>query len=357
MLLEDPRARRIVDLVRAVGILLVIFFHVLYGLARLLPDAARLRFTVEFPNALAIGWQALGSELIFLFSGFLVSYVLIVEHREAGRIAYGPYLWRRAARILPLYYAALAFYTLTLQPEVWDIAASAVLLGFILRDENVIPVGWSMEAMVQVYIVLPLLVRYILRGRSGLRILGLIAASVLARVLYVALSPDTFETFYIGAIETTKFSDAARELYFMAWFRATPFLIGLGLAWLVLTHHDRLRDRLSEPRLWLPALALGLLAAGAHRLGPGPERRGLDLRRRGRAVLARLLGTPPVRLCIRRRPSRAGALLCAPLPQPLAPAHARPRPLAADRAQHLRDLPVPLPVRAGGCRDRLPLHR
>ena len=35
MLLEDPRARRIVDFFRAAGILLVIFFHVLYGLARL----------------------------------------------------------------------------------------------------------------------------------------------------------------------------------------------------------------------------------------------------------------------------------------------------------------------------------
>ena len=114
----------------------------------------------------------------------------------------------------------------------------------------------------QVYIVLPLLVAYILRGRSGLRILGLIAASVLARVIYVAQSPDTFEAFYIGAIETTKFSDAARELYFMAWFRATPFLIGLGLAWLVLTHPGWLRDRLSHSGLWLPALALGLLATG-----------------------------------------------------------------------------------------------
>ena len=167
---------------------------------------------------------------------------------------------RRAS--LPLYYVALVFYTLTLQPEVWDIVASAVLLGFILRDENVIPVGWSMEAMVQVYIVLPLLVAYILRGRSGLRILGLIAASVLARIIYVAQSPDTFEAFYIGAIETTKFSDAARELYFMAWFRATPFLIGLGLAWLVLTHPGWLRDRFSDARVWLPSLGFGLLMAG-----------------------------------------------------------------------------------------------
>ncbi|MEM1274599.1 MAG: acyltransferase [Pseudomonadota bacterium] len=261
MLLQDTRARRIIDFFRAVAILLVIWFHVIYGMARLLSDERRAALTSEFAGVLNVAWQALGSELIFLFSGFLVSYILILEYREAGRIAIRPYLWRRAARILPLYYVALVFYALTLQPDWHKILSSAVFLGYILHDTNVIPVGWSMEAMVQVYIVLPVLVAFVMNARRpALRIVVLIVMSVLARVVFIAFSDDGFEALYSDAIRTTKFSDAAAELYFMAWFRATPFLLGLGLAWLVVERAEPVASALERPFIWIGALALGVLA-------------------------------------------------------------------------------------------------
>lgn len=82
------------DGLRAVAILMVLFHHV--GRA---PDDLlhTLRENGRF-----------GVALFFILSGFLISTLFLREERASGRISLWKFYGRRAARLLPLYYAVLA---------------------------------------------------------------------------------------------------------------------------------------------------------------------------------------------------------------------------------------------------------
>ncbi|HQY61573.1 MAG: acyltransferase [Myxococcales bacterium] len=56
----------------------------------------------------ALGKGPLGVDVFFAISGFLITTLLLREWSEAGRVDVGAFYRRRAARILPLYYAVLA---------------------------------------------------------------------------------------------------------------------------------------------------------------------------------------------------------------------------------------------------------
>jgi peptidoglycan/LPS O-acetylase OafA/YrhL len=84
------------DGLRAIGFLLVVTAHV--------P-------AVGFFSYLQ-GWTAVW--IFFAISGYLVTMLLIREERNAGAIAYGPFLVRRFFRIIPSYAATLALYWIVL---------------------------------------------------------------------------------------------------------------------------------------------------------------------------------------------------------------------------------------------------
>lgn len=103
MLLDSRENRAIVDFMRAFGIILVICFHVVAGIASLLDGAAFERHIAAMPMVLNRSWQALGSELVFLFSGFLLSYLPLRELLNHNRRSLRRYFICRFSRIVPLY--------------------------------------------------------------------------------------------------------------------------------------------------------------------------------------------------------------------------------------------------------------
>ena len=113
MLLDHNDNRTVVDFIRGFGIVLVVCFHVVVGLSMLLEGEAHERFITTLPSVMNLFWQALGSELIFLASGFLLSYLLIRELHQSGRIAIGDFYGRRASRIVPMYLIGLGTYALS----------------------------------------------------------------------------------------------------------------------------------------------------------------------------------------------------------------------------------------------------
>ncbi len=84
------RTLRPLDGLRGVAILLVVLRH--YGLQ-------------TFP-----GGGIVGVDLFFVLSGFLITSLLLAEHRASGAIDLGHFYLRRALRLYPALYAMLALF-------------------------------------------------------------------------------------------------------------------------------------------------------------------------------------------------------------------------------------------------------
>jgi peptidoglycan/LPS O-acetylase OafA/YrhL len=274
-LLDGAHQRRVVDGIRALGIVLVVAFHAAFLTTKLLPREPLERFIHGLPQILNIVWQALGSEIVFLASGFLLSYILIREHLRYGSIDFGQFYVRRVSRIVPLFLLALAVYSIgrSLHPD----RVLANLL-FVSRaagyfeigshtGKNYIPVGWSLEVMMQVFLALPFVVWALLRSRWPLLVAVLLTmASVAPR--YAALSSDvnSYTQPYYELVFGGSAPQIQKDLYYLTWFRLTPFLLGLVGAILVTVHRERVAAFLRSPARAGALAALGValfLASGS----------------------------------------------------------------------------------------------
>ncbi len=257
-LLDSGENRRVVNGIRAIGITLVICFHVVVGLSSLLDDEPLHRFIGSFPYVFNFAWQALGSEIIFLFSGFLLSYLLLRDLIRHGSIDIGNFYVRRLSRIVPLYLIGLVFYWLVrgfgvteLNDLVMNLLFTSKLFGF----TTIIPIGWSLEVLVQSYLLLPFLVLLMIRSRRPIKLtIAALFLALAARFLALYLDPPSYQTpvyeFFFG----TEPSRTQSDLYYQIHFRASPFLLGFLLAYLV-TYKAALLGRLFERR-WLPGALL-----------------------------------------------------------------------------------------------------
>lgn len=88
-------------------------FHALDGLRGLSILLVLLHHGARFDSAILRTLQENGRHgvsFFFVISGFLICTLLLREQRKNGAIALGKFFQRRAARLLPLYYAVLAGY-------------------------------------------------------------------------------------------------------------------------------------------------------------------------------------------------------------------------------------------------------
>src|SRR4051794_28685319 len=132
------------------------------------------------------GW--LGVDLFFVLSGYLITSLLLVEHRRDGGISLGAFWGRRARRLLP----ALLVFVMAVAVYAWiDVAAidlgavradglatlffvanwHDILNGVSYWDRGLAPSmfahTWSLAVEEQLYLVWPLAVAAILRRRRG----------------------------------------------------------------------------------------------------------------------------------------------------------------------------------------------
>jgi peptidoglycan/LPS O-acetylase OafA/YrhL len=244
-LLDSEHNRRVVDGLRAIGIVLVVAFHGAFLFTKVLTPAQLDGFVAGLPSVLNVVWQALGSELVFFSSGFLLCYLLLREHGRYGSIDARDFWIRRASRILPLFLLALAVFMIGRSFH-WDrflanlLMVSRVTGHFDLlphAGKNYVPVGWSLEVMVQVYAALPLIVWFVLRTRRPLAAaLVLVLLSIAPRWIALAADPVASATPYHELVHGGDAPQLLEDLYYLTWFRLTPFLIGLVAA-VVATHH------------------------------------------------------------------------------------------------------------------------
>jgi peptidoglycan/LPS O-acetylase OafA/YrhL len=132
------------------------------------------------PRPLAGVWGkgAVGVDLFFALSGFLITTLLLRERREQGKVRLGAFYARRSLRIFPLYYAVLAGYVMLAllmpagTPQAGHFLSSlpyhATYTANWLVDYNVphavmFAFSWSLCVEEQFYAVWPLLVALVPR--------------------------------------------------------------------------------------------------------------------------------------------------------------------------------------------------
>lgn len=266
-MLDSERNRRVVDGVRALGIVLVVAFHGAFLFTKILAGPQLDAFIAGLPSVLNVVWQALGSEIVFFTSSFLLSYLLLREHGRYGSIDVRDFWIRRASRIVPLFLVALVVFMIGRNFH-WDRVLTNLLFVARIADyfditrhggKNYIPVGWSLEVMMQVYLVLPFIVLGCLRtGRPLAAALALAALSVVPRYLALAADPAAATVPFHQLVYRGEAPKLQEDLYYLTWFRLTPFLLGLAAA-VAVTHHRAGLERWCAS----PARASATLAAGA----------------------------------------------------------------------------------------------
>jgi peptidoglycan/LPS O-acetylase OafA/YrhL len=239
----------------------------------------------------------LGVDLFFVLSGYLITSLLLAEHRDTGRIVLSAFLARRARRLLPALLAlmpAVALYGrfFTKTAELPALRADALAtLGYVANWHTIfahksywelfaapspLEHTWSLAIEEQFYLVWPVLVALALRRRgprsvlvltSALLTLSMVAMLVLfdpAHTSRVYLGTDTRAAGLLAgaALATVMPPDTAFEATTVRWLDGAGCVaaMGLGVAWWRLAGEDPF---LYRGGLWLTEIGVLVLIACA----------------------------------------------------------------------------------------------
>jgi peptidoglycan/LPS O-acetylase OafA/YrhL len=228
------------EALRGVAVSLVFLFHV---------NAIVVLYQRDAPHPVptALGSFVLaghtGVDLFFVLSGFLLGLPFIADGLGERRVSVRTFFARRALRILPLYYVAVAVAVVLMASRARDLLVALPYLFFLNNIPGVVrsllpySVGWwSLATELEFYLVLPIL-PFALRTRRG-RIVG--ALGLVAYALgYWAMVVGWL---HAGVLQGT--------LMGSAFARGPVFLWGIAAAWLYHVAGERVR-RWCADSAWL----------------------------------------------------------------------------------------------------------
>ena len=255
--------------IRFLAALLVIIHHIeqirsLFGLPNHWGNASILRFGDN------------GVTLFFVLSGFLITYLLLVEREKFGQLAIGKFYLRRVLRIWPLYYFIvllglavmphLTFFSIPgLSGQVWDNLPQKILLfGLIVPNAALVLYGavpylsqaWSIGTEEQFYLFWPWVIKC-----AGKRVLPTL---IVTAGFFIALKRIIAAWYHAAGSEPGPVvSFCYNILYF---FRIECMTIGAVFAAILFLRHDTvLRWFMARPVQWGVLLSIiCLLVWGRH---------------------------------------------------------------------------------------------
>jgi peptidoglycan/LPS O-acetylase OafA/YrhL len=161
---------------------------------------------VMFVHAGAPGFRSgwIGVDLFFVLSGFLITTLLAMESSASGTIAYGPFMARRALRLMPAYFVYALFITIVVwcwpgsvrsandgwnalgfTAALWTYTINFVPQGGVWNGQYLTVHLWSLAVEQQYYLVWPIV------------ILALHSRAAVLRWLAVGLAMATTATFVL----------------------------------------------------------------------------------------------------------------------------------------------------------------
>lgn len=139
--------------------------------------------------------------LFFVLSGFIITYLLIKEKNNRGRICVKSFYIKRLLRIIPLYFLIMIL-SYCLFPEDYNrYSITSILLNFALMSNIAFALGmgwpyspqiWSIGAIEQFYLVLPLILSLIPDKRIILALSLFFVGYTLLPHILVDIYPDEF---------------------------------------------------------------------------------------------------------------------------------------------------------------------
>jgi peptidoglycan/LPS O-acetylase OafA/YrhL len=301
---RSPSALAELDGLRALAILLVLGRHAVHPYY----DAAGPVLPIAGWDAAALlvnGW--VGVDLFFVLSGFLIAKHLLARLADPNGLAVGPYLVKRALRIVPAYYAVLLLVAAGVVPMYpFPQEVLSLRLGYhalFLQDylpANIVVAFWSLGVEEKFYLLAPVILAAVAAMRRPER--QLIAVAMIAlmgpalRLVTALVHPEvehyelffrTFRSPFHACIDALMIGVLCALIYRhrerLAWARnprAVSLLLWFGIAlsgWLLLATpllgHINGFDKVVQPSLI--ALAAGVVLCGVVLRGrPIPALRG-----------------------------------------------------------------------------------
>lgn len=140
----------VLDGLRAISILLVVFSHCGHGVEKIIPGS-------------------LGVTIFFVISGFLITRQMIAEVEASGDIKIGRFYWRRILRLLPVLMLYLLIFVPVLMHLGARISVAAILSGVIGYANyyhiftgyplySPMPILWSLSVEEHYYILFPFMI-------------------------------------------------------------------------------------------------------------------------------------------------------------------------------------------------------
>ncbi len=163
----------------------------------------------------------LGVDLFFVLSGYLITALLLAEHRDTGRIALGAFWRRRARRLFPALLSLMPAIALDVRylakpSELAGLRADALGTLFYVANWRSIfaqksywdlfsapsPLEhtWSLSIEEQFYVVWPLIVALLLRRYTGraVRVAALVLAALSVVAMLMLFDPANTSRVYLG---------------------------------------------------------------------------------------------------------------------------------------------------------------
>lgn len=241
------------DLLRALAIIVVVFYHA--GIMGFRLPGRVHRF----------GW--IGVDLFFVLSGYLIGGQLLAPLARDQQIDLPRFFARRALRIMPAYFVVLGIYFLLPSwreyPEMsplWKFIASVQNLG--LHGGTAFSHAWSLAVEDQFYLLLPIILLLVRKSPSARFIIPsvIVIGGILLRAFLAWQNPATDG----GGVSFRGFQT---WIYYPTWTRLDPLVFGVALA-AIEKFRPRCWQHLTNLAPWLLLPSFALIAYALY-LGEG----------------------------------------------------------------------------------------